>query len=95
VNRGVAAAPGRRYLLVSNPDVVVHEAPWPPWLHSSTHIRTSQSWALRSFGRRKRLSVATRVPELLARRAARVAGTAVAGKSVHASVPVPAPGWIG
>jgi N-acetylglucosaminyl-diphospho-decaprenol L-rhamnosyltransferase len=25
VNRGVAAAPGRRYLLVSNPDVVVHE----------------------------------------------------------------------
>jgi len=25
VNRGVAAAPGRRYLLVSNPDVVVHQ----------------------------------------------------------------------
>jgi N-acetylglucosaminyl-diphospho-decaprenol L-rhamnosyltransferase len=25
VNRGVAAAPARRYLLVSNPDVVVHE----------------------------------------------------------------------
>ncbi len=25
VNRGVAAAPGRRYLLVSNPDVVVHD----------------------------------------------------------------------
>jgi N-acetylglucosaminyl-diphospho-decaprenol L-rhamnosyltransferase len=25
VNRGVAAAPSRRYLLVSNPDVVVHE----------------------------------------------------------------------
>ena len=74
VNRGVAAAPARRYLLVSNPDVVVHEgavAALVAFLDDHPNVAIVGPQIVRPDG--SVYPSPARLPELLARRTARVA----------------------
>jgi GT2 family glycosyltransferase len=75
VNRGVAAAPRRTYLLISNPDVIVHEGAVDELVQ---YLDSSTRW----FG----VSVTTRLSQFLARGTARHTGAPLGEQSGVAAV---------
>jgi N-acetylglucosaminyl-diphospho-decaprenol L-rhamnosyltransferase len=96
VNRGVAAAPERRYLLVSNPDVVVHDgavAALVAFLDAHPNVAIVGPQILRPDGS---VYPSQRVfPNFWLAGLHALLAPLWPGNPVHPSLPIAAQGWIG